>query len=300
MSGKLARGILPALCTPFDDSGRQVVEERVAPLVGTLLDAGVNGFFVCGSTGEGRSMTGTERRQMAEAVVGAVSRAVPVIIQVGATGTEEAVGLARHAAAVGADAVASVAPADRPNDLAAAVEHYAAVGAATDLPFYVYWLAQDADRRVTAEQYLEAMAEVANFTGVKFTDTHFYFFQQLVDLSRGRLNMISGPDEMCVAGMVMGSDAAIGSTYNIMPRLFVQMRRDFEAGNIRSAMEAQKRANRVIRLLFKAGGVLPGIKAALGGRGIPVGPPRPPQEPLSVEGERLLRADFARLGFEVA
>ena len=299
MSDKLARGILPALCTPFDDSGQQVAVERVPPLVGALLDAGSTGFFVCGGTGEGKAMSVAERKQMAAAAMSAVSGAVPLILQVGATSTENAVELARHAATLGVDAVASVAPVDRVNDLGAAVSHYAAIGAATDLPFYVYWLAQTADKNVTAEQYLEAMEVVPNFTGVKFTDTNFYLFQQLVDLADGRLNMISGPDEMCVAGMVMGSDAAIGSTYNIMPRLFVGMRRSFENNDIRPAMEAQARANKVISLMFNTGGVLPGLKAVLGWRDIPVGPPRV-APPLSAEDETALRKGLAAFDFEVA
>ena len=306
MSDKLARGILPALCTPFDDSGQQVAVDRVAPLVSALLDAGSAGFFVCGGTGEGKAMTVDERKQMARAAISAVDRAVPVILQVGATATDNAVELARHAAAIGADAVASVAPVDAPNDLQKAVTHYAAIGAATDLPFYVYWLAQDADRTITAEQYLEAMEAVPNFTGVKFTDTNFFFFQQLVDLSNSRLNMITGPDEMCVAGMVMGSDAAIGTTYNIMPRIVVGMRRAFEAGDIDAAMQAQVRANRVIRLLFKAGnagdgtsGLLAALKKLLDWRDLPVGPPRI-VAPLTPEGEQVLRADLDELDFEVA
>ena len=299
MSDKLARGILPALCTPFDDSGQQVAVERVPPLVGALLDAGSTGFFVCGGTGEGKAMSVAERKQMAATAMSAVSGAVPLILQVGATSTENAVELARHAATLGVDAIASVAPIDRANDLGAAVSHYAAIGAATDLPFYVYWLAQTADKNVTAEQYLEAMEVVPNFTGVKFTDTNFYLFQQLVDLADGRLNMISGPDEMCVAGMVMGSDAAIGSTYNIMPRLFVGMRRSFENNDIRPAMEAQARANKVISLMFNTGGVLPGLKAVLGWRDIPVGPPRV-APPLSAEDETALRKGLAAFDFEVA
>ncbi len=306
MVNKLARGILPALCTPFDDSGTSVALERVQPLIQHLLQAGSAGFFVCGGTGEGKAMTTDERKAMAAAAIQVTAGQVPVIIQVGATSTDNAVELARHAAEAGADAVASVAPVDAPGDLQAAVRHYAAIGATTDLPFYVYWLAQDADRRVTAEQYLDAMAAVPNFCGVKFTDTNFYLFQQLGDLSDGRLNMISGPDEMCVAGMVMGSDAAIGSTYNIMPRLFVGMRQAFETGDIAAAMQAQVKANRVIRLLFLAGnasggtsGAMAALKCMLTWRGLPVGPPRIVGS-LDAQGEQVLRSGLDALDFDVA
>ena len=216
---KLVYGILPALVTPFDDN-LELKIDAVAPLVRSLLETDISGFFVCGGTGEGRAMTVPERKAMGEAAVKAVGGQVPVILHVGGTTTEEAMALAAHAPTVGADAVASVAPANRPNDLAAAVKHYTAIGSASDLPFYVYWLASDADRGVTAHRFLEAMADVPNF----------YLFQQLVDLSGGCLNAITGPDEMCAAGMIMGSDGAIGSTYNIMPRIFGGMYQAFQEG----------------------------------------------------------------------
>ena len=298
MVDKLARGIWPALCTPFDDTGQHLAIDRVASLVRILLDAGSDGFFVCGGTGEGGSMSVSERKQMAETTIGEVAGAVPIILQVGATSTENAVELARHAATIPVDAIASVAPIDRPNDLSAAVQHYTAIGGATSLPFYVYWLAHTADRNITAPEYLEAMQAVPNFAGIKFTDTNFYFFQQLIAISAGQLNAITGPDEMCLPGMVMGSDAAIGTTYNIMPRLFLQMRRDFERGDIRRAMEAQARANQVISILARQD-VLAGVKAILGWRGTPVGPPRAPRSTLSAAGETRLRSELDALGFEI-
>ena len=250
MADKLAHGIWPALVTPFTDDGSALAPVRVEPLVRHLIDAGANGFFVCGGTGEGSAMSVPERKAMTEATIAAVAGAVPLIFQVGATSTANAVELAQHAAAAGADAVASVAPVDQPNDLQAAVAHYAAIGAATDLPFYVYWLAHTADKTVTAEQFLEAMQAVPNFSGLKFTDSNFYFFQRLVQLGGDRLNLISGPDEICLGGMVAGSDAAIGTTYNIMPKLFVEMRQLFEASDIRPAMALQAQANEVISTLF--------------------------------------------------
>jgi dihydrodipicolinate synthase/N-acetylneuraminate lyase len=298
MAEKLARGIWPALCTPFDDSGQQLAEDRIAPLVGALLDAGSNGFFVCGGTGEGAAMSPDERRRMATATIQRVAGAVPIIMQVGATSTENAIALARHAAKAGANAVGSVAPVDQPNDLEAAVRHYAAIGAATDLPFYVYWLARTADTSVNAAQYLEAMQQVPNFAGVKFTDTNFYLFQQLIDLGGPTLNAISGPDEMCLAAMVMGSDAAIGTTYNIMPKIYLGMRHAFEHGDIKTAMLAQQRANRVIACLIDVG-VLAAVKAILTWRGLPVGPTRPPNIALDEAGQNRLRQLLDALDFEI-
>ena len=299
MVAKIARGIIPALCTPFDDSGESLAAERIPPVIRALLDAGVNGFFACGGTGEGGSMTINERKEMAALTLVEVAGAVPVIVQVGATTTDNAVELARHAVAIGAPAVGSVAPVDKPNDLQAAVAHYRAIGAAADVPFYLYWLAREAQEDVTPEEFLDAMQAVPNFAGIKFTDTNLFFFQRLIDLSAEEINAISGPDELCLPAMVMGSDAAIGSTFNVMPRIFVDMRRAFEAGDIRRAMDLQLRANRVIAVLI-AHGIMWSMKTILGWRGTPVGPPRAPHAKLDESGVQSLRSALESLDFEIS
>ena len=68
---KLVDGILPALVTPFDDN-LELKIDAVAPLVRSLLETDISGFFVCGGTGEGRAMTVPERKAMGEAAVRAV------------------------------------------------------------------------------------------------------------------------------------------------------------------------------------------------------------------------------------
>jgi N-acetylneuraminate lyase len=294
---KLIRGIVPALCTPFDDDDNLAVD-RVPGLIKSLLDANVAGFFVCGSTGEGQAMTVPERKQMAEAVIPEVAGAVPVMMHVGATTTENAVVLAKHAAETGADAVSAIAPIDAPDDFDAALDHYSAIGEATDLPFYVYWFPSSGDRSMTAERFLEGMERVKNFVGFKFTDMNFYLFNRLVDSSGGRLNAITGPDEMCVAGMIMGSDGAVGSTYNIMPRIFIEMHEAFHSGNIQAAMDAQVKANRVLSVLIKVGTVS-AIKQILAWKGTPVGDTRAPRPRITDEGREILRQSLDAFDFDV-
>ena len=152
---------------------------------------------------------------------------------------------------------------------------------------------------MTAEIFLDGMENVNNFSGFKFTDMNFYLFNRLVDQSGGRLNAITGPDEMCVAGMIMGSDGAVGSTYNIMPRIFNNMYQAFHTGNIKDAMDAQVKANRVLSLLISVGTVA-AIKEILGWRGAPVGQTRPPLPRLTKEGRETLQKGMDAFDFEVA
>jgi dihydrodipicolinate synthase/N-acetylneuraminate lyase len=102
-----------------------------------------------------------------------------------------------------------VAPPWAVGNFAAALEMWTAIGANCNLPFYVYWIAATADRTITPErvrlpswlsahpiQFVEAARKIPTFRGIKFTDTDFFKFQQLLDLGVG--NAVTGPDEMMV------------------------------------------------------------------------------------------------------
>ena len=102
-------GVWPALVTPLapDESINVDVTRR---LVDYLIDAGISGLYVCGGTGEGVLLPVETRQKMAETVVEHVQGRIPIIVHVGATATADAVTLAAHAEAVGADGAAAVPP----------------------------------------------------------------------------------------------------------------------------------------------------------------------------------------------
>ena len=146
----LLRDVSVALVTPFKDDDSGVNVDAVAPLVEMHLAAGTHGFYLCGSTGEGAAMTVAERKVMVEATVAAVAGRAPVVVMVGNCPVQDAIELAKHAAEHGADAVSTTVPRDKPGDLDAAVEFFTAVGGASSLPLYIYWIASTAAEKMTA------------------------------------------------------------------------------------------------------------------------------------------------------
>src|SRR6056297_2434077 len=109
MNARRLDGLVAATYTPLDDEGA-VDSVMVGPLVEHLLGSRVNGFYVCGSTGEGMSLTSSERKIVAEAYVQAAQRRVPVIVQVGHNSLAEARRLAAHAQEIGADMISATCP----------------------------------------------------------------------------------------------------------------------------------------------------------------------------------------------
>jgi len=277
------------MITPFSEDGT-VNLAAVAPLVDYFVEAGVKGLYLCGSTGSGIAMSSAERMSVVEAANKAAGGRVPLIVMVGACPVDEAVGLAIHAKENGASAISSTVPGAyawlrdekvKP-DLSAAIEYFKTVAAATDLPFWPYWLG--GSLAASAPEFLKAMAEVPNFKGMKYTTPDMYTFQQIrfLALKEGKpLNLVTGCDEMYICGQVMKADGGIGSTYNLMPKLFAKLHDTFRQGDTAGAMELQEQINQVIALLIercycreRGTNILSGITAVLRRRGFAVGKPR--------------------------
>ena len=131
-------GAIAATVTPLRDAGSRPDAEAIGPLVRFLADGGVDGAFVCGTTGEGMLLTVGERRQVAERFVQARPQGFAIAVHAGAQSTADTVSLATHAKEIGADAVVVIAPPYFPLDDAALFAHRRwAAAAGGGLPFSV-------------------------------------------------------------------------------------------------------------------------------------------------------------------
>lgn len=282
-------GILPALITPFDANG-QVSPSVIRQLVQFQLKAGVHGFFVNGGTGEGLLLEPAERRLVLETVLDEVNGRVPVIAHVGAIATQVAADLAAHAAAVGAAAVSSIPPVYVSVDHLALKEHYRQIAqAAGQLPVWIYYIPQSTGVSLTVERFIDLL-EIESIVGIKYTSHNFFEMRNVIESSQPRsVQVLSGPDEMCLPALVMGAQGAIGTTYNIMPAQFVQLYNSFQAGDLAQAQAIQYEANRIIKALLSVP-ILAAVKEVLTSVGIDCGAPRRPQRPLTPEERQRLFA----------
>ena len=132
------KGIMPALITPFDENGN-IYTDTVAELVHYHLNAGVNGFYVCGATGEGPALSKKSRMEMTEAVIDANKKQGRVIVHVGSINAEETIALTRHATKAGADGISSVPPLYFYKYTQKEImEYYKKIADNTDLPILLY------------------------------------------------------------------------------------------------------------------------------------------------------------------
>lgn len=125
------------------------------------------------------------------------------------------------------------------------------------------------------------------FVGVKHTSSDFYSLERFKKID-SRILVYNGYDEMFLAGLAMGADGGIGSTYNVMAEKFIKIRKLFSQGKIAEAQQIQSEANEVIKVLIKVG-VLPGEKEILNMMGINLGECRKPFRRLTQVEKKLLR-----------
>ena len=293
---KTFSGAWPALLTPFDQSDN-VSESAINALVDYLLAKGADGFYVCGSTGQGVYMSVDERKATLDAVMAQVAGRVPVIVHVGSMVARDAVILARHAGEVGADGISSIIPPQYP-DIESLFHYFSAIGdAAPDLPLLPYILSTSID--IVA--FMQKLFEIPNVAGTKYTGPNMYEFNQIVQIGErlrpGSWTAFSGMDEQCLFAAMFGSSGNIGSTLNFMMGIYKAIHAAHQAGDLAGARDLQLRANEVTRTVISFGFV-GAMREAMDMLGIPCGDPRLPGLPFPEERRGEFRQAMAAAGFQ--
>ena len=139
MDSPALTGLVAATFTPFHSDGRVQVE-RIPDMVDVLVERGLRGIYVNGTTGEGPSLTTGERKSLTEAYIHTADGRIPVIVQVGHNSLNEACDLAGHAASAGATAISATPPGYfRPNTVEVLADVLRQItSAAPNTPFYYY------------------------------------------------------------------------------------------------------------------------------------------------------------------
>lgn len=281
------------------DRDRSLDLDRIADQVAGLRADGVHAAFVCGTTGEGASLTEAERTQVAQRWCAEAGPEFDVVVHVGHASLRVATELARHAASIGATAVAAVAPYfHRPRTVEELVEACAAVAdAAGSLPFYFYHLPDMTGVRVAIAEFIALGREqIPNFAGVKFTHNDLAELGQCLQVAGDDLEIMAGRDEILLSSLAAGAVSAVGSTYNFAAPLYLDMADAFADGDLAAARRLQQIARGMVDLVHPFGG-LPALKAIASMFGVDCGPCRLPLRDLDEAARAGLRQGLERIGF---
>lgn len=236
------RGIFPAFYACYDDDGA-VSPARVRALARYLLDAGVKGLYVGGSSGECIYQSVDERKAILEAVMDEVGGKLTIIAHVACNNTADSQTLAAHAQSLGVDAIAAIPPIYFKLPEHAIAKYWNDISAAApDTDFIIYNIPQLAGVALTPA-LLRRMKENPQVIGVKNSSMSTYDISLF--LKEGVMVM-NGPDEQLAAGLITGATGGIGGTYGAMPRLYLKLMDLTLAGQLETACALQAELCRII------------------------------------------------------
>lgn len=280
-------GIIPAFYACYDDEGN-VSAERTKEFAEYLLNKGVKGLYVCGSSGECIYQSKEERKLILESVMEIARGKMTVIAHVACNNTKDSMELAAHAESLGVDAIAAIPPiyfhlpeeaiAQYWNDISSAAPH-------TD--FVIYNIPQLAGVSLTMPLFNE-MLKNPRVIGVKNSSMPTQDIQMFKARGGKDIVIFNGPDEQFVAGRTIGADGGIGGTYAVMPELFLKCDQYIKEGNIEKAREIQYAINEIIYAMCDCEcNMYAAAKEVLRLQGINIGDARKPLTQLKEESKPL-------------
>ena len=275
------KGILAALITPFDAQG-EVNYAETRHLVRHLIQKGIDGFYVCGSTGEAFLLSEDERKRILDCVLEENNGEKLVLAHVGSISTREAQRLAVHASAAGADAVSAISPFYYKFKQEEIVGYYLDISNAVPAPMFIYNFPNQSGFSLTPD-LLDRICRGGNIAGVKFTSNNFFDLDSMKSRNP-ELTIWNGFDEMLLSGLAAGADGAIGSTYNVNSPIALHVYHSFLEGDIAGAQQWQHQINAMLTI-HKKHGNLKMLRRVLELEGVHVGQSRPPFLPLGPEAD---------------
>lgn len=281
-------GLIAAPHTPFDAAG-EVNYPVIDQIAEHLISDGVQGVYVCGTTGEGIHCSVEERKKIAERWVKAAQGKLSITLHTGALSIKDAISLSRHAEQLDIFATSVIGPCFfKPGNIDDLIAYCQAIASAAPSKGFYYYHSGMSGVNFDMEQFLiKGGSQIPNLSGIKFNSADLYEFQRCLRVSGGKYDIPFGVDEHLPGGLAVGAVGAVGSTYNYAAPLFQKIIQNFNAGNQVAVREDMDRVIALIRILVEFGGVAAG-KAAMQLHGIDAGDPRLPLRTLTQEQKQLV------------
>lgn len=257
-------GLYAALLTPLTQDGQLNVPVAQKLLL-HLLNLGLDGAYVAGTTGEGMRLSIDTRKALVESLMDVLPEGKRIFVHVGMPNVRDAIKLAEHAGDQHAHAVSSLPPAA---DSQTVLEYYRQLAKNSPLPVIVYYFPKAAPLAFQTSEELIEICDLPNVLGVKFTDFNMYLLNKLV---KRRKLVFNGYDEALAAGLLMGAHGGIGTTYNVMGPLVLKIFQAAKRGEWELARELQFTANSILDVLFRYP-FFPAVREAVRHLGFDCGP----------------------------
>ena len=265
---------MPALITPFTRGGEIDARAHTHNLK-TLAEAGIQGFVIGGSNGEGPYLEPGERHRLVKA---GRRRKAHFMVGIAAESTRMALAQVEEAIDAGADTVLVMTPTTLARGRDEAVHRfYRTIADVSTVPVFLYSVPSVTGYSLPVEMVWR-LSRHENIVGMKDSSGDVVRLQSIIDAAPADFILYSGSSRALTAAMAIGCHGAITGTGNYVPQLVLQTLATAKQEPAR-ARKLQKRLS-AISADVEAHGV-PGVKAAAKAAGLDPGHPREPLTRLS-------------------
>lgn len=237
-----------ALITPFDKDGK-IDTRRFEKLVEFHIENKTDAIIVCGTTGEGSTLTVYERLNLFSTAVEVARGRVPIIGGTGSNSTSFSLSLIKEAEKTGIDAHLSVTPYYNKTSQEGLVKHYYALAEEAEKPIIVYNVPSRTGMNILPETY-RRLSEHNNICGVKEADSNIAKLIKSINLCEDRLDFYIGNDDMICPAVACGCKGVISVLANIMPEFTHEMTVEGINGNTEKSRQMQMKVIDLIEALF--------------------------------------------------
>lgn len=257
------KGAATALITPTTPVG--VDYAALEKLLDWQIAEGIDGLVICGTTGEGSTLTDAEHRQVLRFAAETVKGRVPIIAGTGSNDTSYAIELTRYACELGYDAALVVTPYYNKTTQKGLIAMYTAIAESCNLPLILYNVPSRTGVGIEPATYA-ALADVPNITAIKEANGNISKIVETAALVGDKLDIYSGNDDEIVPILACGGKGVISVLSNPAPKATSELCKKFFSGDITGAMADQAKYLPLIRALFSEVNPIP-AKAAMAAMG---------------------------------
>ena len=283
-------GLVVAMVTPFKDGALDL--EAMRRHVDFMLDGGVEGLVVSGSTGEAATCSVEERLELWRAVKSHVRGRVPVVAGTGTNSTADSIALTKQAEAIGLDGAMLVTPYYNKPTPKGQIAHFTTVANATKLPIVLYNVPGRTATN-TSPETIAKMDSVPNVVAVK--EASGSLDQASAIRAKSRLTLLSGDDSLTLPMIAVGAQGVISVAGNVAPREMRTLCDHARAGRMAEAEAAHRKLLPLFKALFVESNPGP-VKYLLAHLGLMRNEVRLPLVPVEPATEETVRAAAAACG----
>ena len=280
------RGAATALITPTTAAG--VDYPALKRLIDWQIDEGINALVICGTTGEGSTLSDAEHREVLRVAVETAAGRVPIIAGTGSNDTAYAIELTKYACDAGCDALLCVTPYYNKATQKGLIASYTAIADASAKPLILYNVPSRTGVNIEPATYAE-LAKHPRIAAIKEANSNISKIVETAALVRDQVAIYSGNDDEIVPILACGGQGVISVLSNVAPRETVELCDRYFRGDVAGAMELQAKYLPLVRSLFCEVNPIP-VKAAMAAMGFCENHLRLPLTPMDADHcETMLR-----------